>query len=69
MVKNETKALRIYRQLTPDNRIQLLSLVRLAFLAENSVRKTLGIDAVVDRVSISKPRRYSRGKLVKRSKK
>jgi hypothetical protein len=69
MQNNKNKAIGIYRQLTPNNRANLLSLVRLAYLAENSARKNLGIDAVVNGVSISKPREYSGGNLVKRSKK
>jgi hypothetical protein len=69
MQNNETEVLRIYRQLMPDNRANLLNLVRLAYLAEDSARKTLGIDAVVDGVSISKPQGYPCGKLLQRSKK
>jgi hypothetical protein len=69
MTKNETKVLKIYRQLTPDGRISLFNLVRLAYFAENSARKIIGIDAVVDGVSISKPRGYPCGNLVQRSKK
>ena len=69
MQKNETEALRISRQLTPDNRMQLLSWVNLAFFAENSARKSLGINVVNDGVSISKPREYFCGKLLRRSKK
>jgi hypothetical protein len=69
MVKNETKILKIYRQLTPDNRADLLTWVRLAFFAEKSARETIGIDAVIDGVSISKPQGYSCGNLLQRSKK
>jgi hypothetical protein len=69
MQNNETKALGIYRLLTPDNRTNLLDLVRLAYFAENSARKSLGINAVIDGVSISKPRGYPCGNLLQRSKK
>jgi hypothetical protein len=69
MQNNETEALRLSRLLTPDNRVNLLSWVHLAFFAENSARKSFGINAVIDGVSISKPREYSCGKLLERSKK
>jgi hypothetical protein len=69
MSNNETTALGIYRLLTPDNRTSLLDWIRLAYFAENSARKSLGIDAVIDGVSISKPREYSCGNLLQRSKK
>jgi len=69
MQNNETEAIRISRQLTPYNKTQLLSWVHLAFFAENSARKSLGTSAVVDDVSISKPREYSCGKLLRRRKK
>jgi hypothetical protein len=68
MQNNKAEALRISRLLTPDNRAQLLSWVNLAFFAENSARKSLGIDAVIDGVSISKPQEYSCGNYLKRSK-
>jgi hypothetical protein len=41
----------------------------LAFFAENSARKTLGIDAVNNSVSISTPLEYSCGNSLQRSKK
>jgi hypothetical protein len=69
MQNNKNEAIGIYRQLTPDNQVNLLTWVRLAYFAENSARKIIGIDAVVDGVSISKPRGYPCGKLVQRSKK
>jgi hypothetical protein len=69
MQNSKAKVLRIFRLLTPDNKAQLLSWVNLAFFAENSARKSLGINAVIDGVSISKPREYSCGKLLRRSKK
>jgi hypothetical protein len=69
MQNNEAEALRISRQLTPENRAQLLTWANLAFFAENSARKSLGIDAVVDGVSISKPREYFCRNLLRRSKK
>jgi len=69
MQYNEAEAIRISRLLTPENRTQLLTWVNLAFFAENSAKKSLGIDAVKNGVSISKSREYSCEKLSKRSKK
>jgi len=69
MQKTEAETLRISRLLTPKNRAQLLTWVNLAFFAENSARKSLGIDAVNDDVSISKPWEYSCGKFLQRRKK
>jgi hypothetical protein len=46
MQDKEAEIRGIFRLLTPDNRLNLLSLVRLAFFAENSAKKSLGIDAV-----------------------
>jgi hypothetical protein len=69
MQNNEVEAIRISRLLTSDNRAQLLTWVNLAFFAEKSAKKSLGINAVIDGVSISKPQEYSCGKLLRRSKK
>ena len=69
MQNNEAEALRVSRLLTPDNRANLLTWVRLAYFAENSARKSLGIDAVNNGVSISTPREYSHGNSLQRSKK
>jgi len=69
MQNYEAEALRISRLLTSDNQAHLRSWVELAFFAENSAKKSLGIDAVVDGVSISKPREYSCGNLLRRRKK
>jgi hypothetical protein len=69
MQNNEAETLRIYRLLKPDNRANLLTWVRLAYFAENSARKSLGIDAVKSGVSISTPQEYSCGNSFKRSKK
>ena len=68
MQNNEAKIRSISRLLTPDNRANLLAWVRLAHFAENSAKKSLGIDAV-NGVSISKPREYSGGNSLRRSKK
>jgi len=65
----EAKIRRISRLLTPDNRANLLAWVNLAYFAENSAKKHLGIDAVKSGVSISKPREYSCGNSLQRSKK
>ena len=43
MPNNELKALRISRLLTQEHRSDLLSWVRLAFVAENSARKAVGV--------------------------
>jgi len=69
MPNNEAEAVRISRLLTPDNRADLLAWVRLAYFAEKSARKALGIDAVNSGVSISNPQEYSCGNLSRRSKK
>jgi len=69
MQNNEAEAIKISRLLTPDNRAQLLSWVNLASFAENSAKKSLGINAVNNGVSISKPQEYSCGNLFTRSKK
>jgi len=69
MKDNKTEILRISRLLTPENKAQLLAWVHLAYFAENSAKKSLGINAVNNGVSISKPREYSCGKLLRRSKK
>jgi predicted HAD superfamily hydrolase len=67
MQNNEVEAIRIYRLLSPDNREQLITLTNAVYFAENAVKKSLGINAVVDGVSI--PQEYSSGNLVQRSKK
>jgi len=63
MPNNEAKIRRISRLLTPENRANLLAWVNLAYFAENSARKSLGIDTI-NGVSISKPREYSCGKSI-----
>jgi len=69
MQNNEAEAIRISRLLTQENRTQLLTWVNLAFFAENSAKKSLGINAVKNGVSISKPLEYSRGNSLQRRKK
>jgi len=66
---NEAEIRRISRLLTPDNKANLLAWVNLAYFAENSARKSLGNNAINSGVSISTPREYSCGNLVKRNKK
>jgi len=63
MPNNKTEIRRISRLLTPDNRVQLLAWVHLAYFAENSARKSLGINAVTNGISIAKPQEYSCGNL------
>ena len=48
MSKNEVKAIMISRLLTPEHKDDLLAWVRLAYTAENSVRKSLGQDSEID---------------------
>jgi hypothetical protein len=69
MLNDEAEVIRISRLLTPEHRANLLSLVNLAYYAEDSARKSLSIDAVNNSVSISKPLVYSRGNSLDRSKK
>jgi predicted phosphoadenosine phosphosulfate sulfurtransferase len=61
MPNNQTKLLRIYRLLTPENRAELLSRVHLAHFAENSARKALSPGQAADGVSIMQSREYSCG--------
>jgi len=69
MPNNAAEVIKISRLLTLENRTQLQTWVNLAFFAENSARKTLGIYAEKNGVSISKPQEYSCGNLLQRSKK
>jgi hypothetical protein len=69
MPNNETEAIRISRLLTPENRANLLAWVHLAYFAENSAKKSFGIDAENNGVSILQAREYSCVNLQKRSKK
>ena len=48
MSKNEVKAIMISRLLTPEHRDDLLAWVRLAYTAENSVRKLSGSDLEIE---------------------
>jgi hypothetical protein len=58
MPDNKPEILRIYRLLTPKHRADLWDWVRLAFAAENSVRKSLGFDVLADDVSSLKSQEY-----------
>ena len=69
MSNNEAEALRISRQLAPEHRADFLAWVHLAYFAENSAKKIMGINAVRNGVSISEPQEYSCGNLLHRSKK
>ena len=64
---NETEAIRISRQLTPEHQAELLVWVQLAYLAENSARKSLGVDP--DGVLTRKPQEYSCSNNLRRRKK
>jgi hypothetical protein len=59
MPKNEAEVLSIFRRLAPDRRLDLLAWVRLAYTAENSARRSLGIATAIDGASTRKPPEYS----------
>ena len=59
MPNNETEVRRISRLLTPDNRANLLTWVRVAYFAENSARKSPGLGAITDGAFTLKPQEYS----------
>ena len=65
MPDKKPEVLKIFRQLSPKHRADLLAWVRLAYVAENSVRKSFGLDVMADSVSSLKPQRYSCGNLIK----
>jgi len=69
MTDNSQKILRISRLLTPKHRADLLAWVRLAFVAENSARKSLGFDIMAGSVPSLKSQEYSCENLQKRSEK
>jgi len=69
MPDNKPEILRIYRLLTPKHRDDLITWVRLAYAAENSVRKSLGFDVLADSLSSLKAQGYSCENLQKRSEK
>ena len=50
--KREAKLLRIFRLLTHKNQLEVLAWVKLAFISENSVRKSLGFDSLNDNICI-----------------
>ena len=54
--KREAKLLGIFRPLTHKNQLEVLTWVKLAFMAENSVRKSLGFDSLSDNVCIRQSR-------------
>jgi hypothetical protein len=53
--KREAKLLRIFRLLVNKNQLEVLAWVKLAFISENSVRKSLGFDSLNDNVCIKQP--------------
>jgi hypothetical protein len=59
MSNNEVEALRIFRLLKPEQRIEMHSLVHLAYFAENSAKKTLGFESNTDCAFPIKPQEYS----------
>jgi hypothetical protein len=62
MKNNEFKLLKFSRQLSPGNQEYLMMLVKTAFKAENSTRKSLGFS------SISNKQEYSCKNITQRSK-
>jgi hypothetical protein len=50
--KREAKLLRIFRLLVRKNQLEVLTWVKLAYVAENSVRKSLGFDSLSDNTFI-----------------
>ena len=60
---NEVEALRIFRLLTLEHQADLLTWVHIAYVAENSARKSFEIGGVL------KPRGSPNGNLLQRSKK
>ena len=69
MPDNNPEIIRIFRLLTPKHQADLWDWVRLAFAAENSVRKSLGFDVLADGASSFKTQDYFCENLLKRSKK
>jgi hypothetical protein len=59
MPDKKPEILKIFRQLSPKHRADLLDWVRLAYAAENSVKKSFGLDVMADSVSSLKPQKYS----------
>ena len=68
MPGNEAAVIMISRQLTPENRADLLAWVHLAHTAENSVRKSLGFEVLADGVLTRKSREYSCENIMRKSK-
>jgi len=46
----KAKLLRVYRLLIRKNQLKVLAWVKLAYVAENSIRKSLGFDSFGDNV-------------------
>ncbi|MDR1838273.1 MAG: hypothetical protein LBQ93_01615 [Treponema sp.] len=65
MPDKKPEVLKIFRQLSPKHRADLLTWVRLAYTAENSVKKSFGLDVMADSVSSLKPWEYSCENLIK----
>ena len=65
---NGAKAVMISRLLTPENKPQLLAWARLAYTAENSVRKQCGFDSALDGIFVRKSQEYSCGDILTRRK-
>jgi hypothetical protein len=69
MLEKSSEMLKIYHLLTPKHRADLWNWVRLAFAAENSVRKSLGFDVLADSVSSLKAQEFPCEKLLQRREK
>ena len=69
MPDNNPEIIKIFRLLTPKHRDDLITWVRLAFTAENSVRKSLGFDVLAEGVSSLKTQEYTCENLLQRREK
>ena len=58
MYKKETKLLKISRQMTPEHQADLLELVHLAYVAETSARKLMGVEPAVNGAIMRKSQEY-----------
>jgi len=61
MPDKKPEILKIFSQLSPKHRAELLAWIRLAYAAENSVRKSFGLDIMADSASSLKSQEYSCG--------
>ena len=69
MSDNEAEALKISRRLSPEHRADFLTWVHLAYVAENSVRKSMGFGVIAGSNSSVEQQDFTCVKNFKRSKK